>query len=98
MRRTGLVLAGLGAFLIVFALLQAFWVTGQVIKFPLNQYASVTLADPNATYFSAANCASSKDFFRLASFLGSLPIGLRTSSSSALSAASTLSRATFSAA
>ena len=54
MRRTGLVLAGLGTFLIVFALLQAFWVTGQVIKFPLNQYASVTLADPNATYFSAA--------------------------------------------
>jgi hypothetical protein len=54
MRRTGLVLAGLGTFLIVFALLQAFWVTGQVIKFPLNQYASVTLTDPNATYFSAA--------------------------------------------
>ena len=54
MRRTGLVLAGLGACLIVFALLQAFWVTGQVVKFPLNQYATVTLADPNATYFSAA--------------------------------------------
>src|SRR5690242_9365274 len=54
MRRTGLVLAGLGTFLIVFALLQAFWVTGQVIKFPLNQYASVTLTDPNASYFSAA--------------------------------------------
>jgi len=54
MRRTGLVLAGLGTFLIVFALLQAFWVTGQVIKFPLNQYASVTLTDPNATYFSVA--------------------------------------------
>ena len=54
MRRTGLVLAGLGTFLIVFALLQAFWVTGQVIKFPLNEYATVTLADPNATYFSTA--------------------------------------------
>src|SRR5690242_1808194 len=54
MRRTGLVLAGLGTFLIVFALLQAFWVTGQVIKFPLNQYASVTLTDPNASYFSVA--------------------------------------------
>jgi DUF3068 family protein len=54
MRRTGLVLAGLGTCLIVFALLQAFWVTGQVIKFPLNQYASVTLTDPNASYFSAA--------------------------------------------
>jgi hypothetical protein len=54
MRRTGLVLAGVGAFLIVFALLQAFWVTGQVTKFPLNQYATVTLTDPNASYFSAA--------------------------------------------
>ena len=54
MRRTGLVLAGLGAFLIVFAVLVASWVTGQVIKFPLNQYASVTLTAPNATYFSAS--------------------------------------------
>jgi Porin PorA len=54
MRRSGLVLAGLGTCLIVFALLQAFWVTGQVIKFPLNQYATVTLADPDASYFSAA--------------------------------------------
>jgi hypothetical protein len=32
----------------------ASWVTGQVIKFPLNQYATVTLTDPNATYFSAS--------------------------------------------
>ncbi len=54
MRRSGLVLAGLGTCLIVFALLQAFWVTGQVVKFPLNQYATVTLTDPDATYFSAA--------------------------------------------
>jgi Porin PorA len=54
MRRVGLVLAGLGTCLIVFAVLVASWVTGQVIKFPLNQYASVTLTDPNATYFSAA--------------------------------------------
>jgi hypothetical protein len=46
MRRSGLVLAGLGTCLIVFALLQAFWVTGQVVKFPLNH--------PDATYFSAA--------------------------------------------
>ena len=54
MRRVGLVLAGLGTCLIVFALLVTSWVTGQVIKFPLNEYASVTLTDPNATYFSAA--------------------------------------------
>src|SRR5947209_4158275 len=54
MRRVGLVLAGLGTCLIVFALLVTSWVTGQVIKFPLNQYATVTLADPNASYFSVA--------------------------------------------
>jgi hypothetical protein len=54
MRRTGLILAGLGTFLIVFAVLVASWVTGQVTKFPLNQYATVTLTDPNATYFSAS--------------------------------------------
>jgi hypothetical protein len=54
MRRVGLVLAGLGTCLIVFAVLVASWVTGQVIKFPLNEFATVTLTDPNATYFSAA--------------------------------------------
>jgi hypothetical protein len=54
MRRVGLVLAGLGTCLIVFAVLVASWVTGQVIKFPLNEFATVSLADPNATYFSAA--------------------------------------------
>jgi hypothetical protein len=54
MRRVGLVLAGLGTCLIVFALLVTSWVTGQVIKFPLNEYATVTLTDPNASYFSAA--------------------------------------------
>src|SRR5579863_5304909 len=54
MRRVGLVLAGLGTCLIVFGVLVASWVTGQVIKFPLNEYATVTLTDPNATYFSAA--------------------------------------------
>ncbi len=54
MRRVGLVLAGLGTCLIVFAVLVASWVTGQVIKFPLNEYATVTLTDPNATYFSVA--------------------------------------------
>src|SRR5215510_11920409 len=52
MRRVGLVLAGLGASLIVFAVLTATWVTSQVIKFPLNQYASVVLTDSNASYFS----------------------------------------------
>jgi hypothetical protein len=57
MRRVGLVLAGLGTCLIVFGVLVASWVTGQVIKFPLNEYATVSLTDPNATYFSAAKLA-----------------------------------------
>lgn len=52
MRRVGLVLAGLGTCLIVFALLMVTWVSSTVIKFPLNQYASVTLTDSNASYFS----------------------------------------------
>jgi hypothetical protein len=57
MRRVGLVLAGLGTCLIVFGVLVASWVTGQVVKFPLNEYATVSLTDPNATYFSAAKLA-----------------------------------------
>ena len=44
MRRVGLVLAGIGTCLVVFAILMVTWVSSQVIKFPLNQYASVTLA------------------------------------------------------
>jgi Porin PorA len=54
MRRVGLVLAGLGTCLIVFAVAAASWITGQVIKFPLNEFATVTLSAPNATYFSVA--------------------------------------------
>ena len=57
MRRVGLVLVGLGACLIVFALLIPTWVSGRVIKFPLNQYASVNLTDSNASYFSPAKLA-----------------------------------------
>jgi hypothetical protein len=51
-RRVGLVLAGLGTCLIVFAVLMPTWVSSRVLKFPLNQYASVTLAASNASYFS----------------------------------------------
>jgi Porin PorA len=54
MRRVGLILAGLGTCLVVFAVLAASWITGQVIKFPLNEFATVTLTAPNATYFSVA--------------------------------------------
>lgn len=57
MRGVGLVLAGLGACLIVFALLMPTWVSSRVIKFPLNEYISVTLTDPSASYFSVANVA-----------------------------------------
>ena len=52
MRRVGLVLAGLGTCLIVFAVLMPTWVSSRVLKFPLNEYASVTLAASNASYFS----------------------------------------------
>jgi len=48
----GVVLAGLGAFLILVAILLPTWVTGQVVKFPLNEYETATLAASNASYFS----------------------------------------------
>jgi len=51
----GLVLAGLGAFLILLAILLPTWVTGRVVKFPLNEYETATLAASNASYFSAAS-------------------------------------------
>ncbi len=53
-RRVGLVLAGLGTCLIVFAVLMPTWVSSRVLKFPLNEYASVVLTGGNATYFSPA--------------------------------------------
>ncbi len=52
-RNIGLVLAGLGAFLIVLAVVLPTWIVGQVVKFPLNEYQSATLAASNASYFSA---------------------------------------------
>ncbi len=53
-RRVGLVLAGLGTCLIVFAVLMPTWVSSRVLKFPLNEYASVVLTGSNASYFSPA--------------------------------------------
>lgn len=50
---TGLILAGLGAFLILVAVLLPTWVVPQVKKFPLNEYQSATLQAANASYFSA---------------------------------------------
>jgi hypothetical protein len=51
----GLVLAGLGAFLILGAILLPTWLVGQVVKFPLNEYETATLAASNASYFSIAS-------------------------------------------
>ena len=54
-RNIGLVLAGLGAFLIVLAVVLPTWIVGQVVKFPLNEYQTATLEASNASYFSATS-------------------------------------------
>ena len=46
------VLTGLGVFFIVLAILSRFFVPGQAIKFPLNEYTKTTLQADNASYFS----------------------------------------------
>jgi hypothetical protein len=51
----GLILAGLGAFLVLVAILLPTWVVGQVVKFPLNEYETATLSAANASYFSASS-------------------------------------------
>jgi Porin PorA len=50
----GLILAGLGAFLILVAILLPTWVVGQALKFPLNEYETATLDASNASYFSVS--------------------------------------------
>ena len=53
MRRIiGLTLAGLGAFLLVAALLARTYVAGQFVKFPLNTYVKTTLIARDVSYFS----------------------------------------------
>jgi hypothetical protein len=53
MRRVfGVTLAGLGAFLIVGALMCRFYLPGQVVKFPLNEYTVSRLSGTNVSYFS----------------------------------------------
>ncbi len=55
MRRViGLILVGLGVFFVVIAIVLPTWIAGQVLKFPLNEYETVTLNATNATYFSAS--------------------------------------------
>ena len=56
MRRIiGLILAGLGACLILVAVLLPTWVVSQVVKFPLNEYETATLDASNASYFSTTS-------------------------------------------
>jgi len=53
MRRVlGLTLTGLGAFFLALALLLRFYLPGQVIKFPLNEYLVTTLTGHHVSYFS----------------------------------------------
>ncbi len=55
MRRwVGLALAALGAFLVVGAVLLRFYVPGQVMLYPLNEYISTTLQGTGMSYFSAS--------------------------------------------
>jgi hypothetical protein len=46
------ILTGLGIFFIVLAILSKFFVPGQAVKFPLNEYSKTTLQADNASYFS----------------------------------------------
>jgi Porin PorA len=53
MRRIfGVTLTALGAFLIVGAIMCHFYLPGQVVKFPLNEYSVSRLAGTNVSYFS----------------------------------------------
>jgi hypothetical protein len=53
MRRiVGLALIGLGAFLLVAALLTRTYVAGQLVKFPLNTFVKTTLVGRDVSYFS----------------------------------------------
>lgn len=46
------VLAGLGAFFIVLAIMSKLYVPGQAVKFPLNEYSVTTMIANNASWFS----------------------------------------------
>src|SRR3979411_3032477 len=48
----GASLAGLGAFFLVLALLLRFYLPGQVIKWPLNEYQVTNLTGHNVSYFN----------------------------------------------
>jgi DUF3068 family protein len=54
-RPVGVTLTGLGAFLLVLALMSHFFLPGQLIKFPLNEYTVSSLSGQNMTYFSESS-------------------------------------------
>ncbi len=54
-RPVGVTLTGLGAFLLVLALMSYLFLPGQIIKFPLNEYTVSRLTGTNFTYFSEAS-------------------------------------------
>lgn len=51
-RQVGVTLTGLGAFLLVLALMSHFFLPGQLIKFPLDEYSVSRLTGTNVTYLS----------------------------------------------
>jgi hypothetical protein len=53
-RGIGLTLTGLGAFLLVFGLLMRYWVPGQVLKAPLNEYQVIRMTGNDISYFSTS--------------------------------------------
>ena len=53
-RQVGVTLTGLGAFLLVLAVMSHFFLPGQLIKFPLDEYSVSRLTGTNLSYFSAA--------------------------------------------
>lgn len=54
-RPVGVTLTGLGAFLLVLALMSYFFLPGQIVKFPVNEYTVSRLTGTNFTYFSEAS-------------------------------------------
>jgi len=51
-RQVGVTLTGFGAFLLVLALMSRFFLAGQLIKFPVNEYSISRLTGTNVTYTS----------------------------------------------
>jgi hypothetical protein len=54
-RQVGITLTGLGAFLLVLALMGRFFLPSQVIKFPINEYTVSRLVGNNMSYLNPAN-------------------------------------------